>query len=83
MLHESDCNLPEGECKCVLSDPREREMKHCHRYLKDLYPISLPSFAHRPIRAGLLLICELQSSKYLLIIYRAGILILRGVITRI
>jgi len=25
MLRRSDENLPEGACKCILSDPRERD----------------------------------------------------------
>jgi len=34
--------LRAGACKYMLSAPREREMKHCHRYVKVLHPIPLP-----------------------------------------
>jgi len=49
-------------------------MKHCHRYLKALHPISLP-----PLYAGQFLLvyylsAALQSSKYLSMLSRAVVL---------
>ena len=49
MPHRFDGNFPEGACKAKLSD--SREMKHCHRCLKTLPPISLTPFVGWPIPA--------------------------------
>jgi len=61
-------NLPEeGHANLSLSDPREREVYHCHRYPKALHSICLLPFVGWRIAADLLLICSL-SSKYLSIL---------------
>ena len=52
-----------GACKSKLSDPRERETKHCHRSIKAWYPVSFP-FVGGPNPASLILISNL-SSKHL------------------